>query len=120
MFKTWEELTPLEQAHCTYSDMYKDAYGFRPRHDVSDWTLEDFATEFDILSDTIAENDRQEEIHQEANIVEFEGRVQQVIDSGAKDRETAIRWLRESVCETVGDDDRLCYMLGLPYGYFRK
>jgi hypothetical protein len=30
-FKSWEEMTDLEQAQCTYWDMYKDAYGHRPR-----------------------------------------------------------------------------------------
>jgi len=30
-FRTWDELTDLEKAQCTYSDMYKDQYGFRPR-----------------------------------------------------------------------------------------
>ena len=33
MLKSWEEMTPLERAHETYSDMYKDAHGFRPRND---------------------------------------------------------------------------------------
>jgi hypothetical protein len=30
-FKSWEDMTDLEQAQCTYWDMYKDAYGHRPR-----------------------------------------------------------------------------------------
>jgi hypothetical protein len=30
-FKEWDELTPLEQAQSTYSDLHKDYYGFRPR-----------------------------------------------------------------------------------------
>ena len=30
-FKSWEEMTDLEQAQCTYWDMYKDAFGVRPR-----------------------------------------------------------------------------------------
>ena len=29
--KSWEDMTDLEQAQCTYWDMYKDAYGVRPR-----------------------------------------------------------------------------------------
>ena len=29
--KSWEDMTDLEQAQCTYWDMYKDAYGHRPR-----------------------------------------------------------------------------------------
>ena len=46
-FKSWEEMTDLEQAQCTYWDMYKDAYGYRPRGvDTSTWTLTDFEQEF--------------------------------------------------------------------------
>jgi len=31
-----------DMAWNTYSDVYKELYGFRPRHDFSTWTLEDF------------------------------------------------------------------------------
>jgi hypothetical protein len=59
--KHWNELTPLEQAHCIYSDMHKDAYGFRPRNDVSAWTLEDFEQEFEDLGRIInADMEREE------------------------------------------------------------
>ena len=50
MFKTWEEMTVLEQYAETYSDMYKDAFGIRPRVDTSTWTEEDFEKEFSMLS----------------------------------------------------------------------
>ena len=49
-FKSWEELTQLEQARELYWDMYKDAYGVRPRGvDTSTWTLEQFEAEFEGL-----------------------------------------------------------------------
>ena len=58
-FTTWEDMTELEQAQCTFWDMYKDAYGVRPRGiDTSAWTEEDFEREFFQLSVTIAEEDR--------------------------------------------------------------
>ena len=31
-----------DMAWNTYSDVHKELYGFRPRHDFSTWTLEDF------------------------------------------------------------------------------
>jgi hypothetical protein len=38
-FKLWDDLTPLEQAQSTYSDLHKDYYGFRPRGLPSEfWT----------------------------------------------------------------------------------
>jgi hypothetical protein len=49
-FKSWEELSQLEQAQSIYWDMYKDAYGVRPRGvDTSTWTLEQFEDEFEGL-----------------------------------------------------------------------
>lgn len=31
MFKTWDELSEVEQLETIYSDAHKEAYGFRPR-----------------------------------------------------------------------------------------
>ena len=46
-FKSWEEMTVLEQYACQFWDMYKDAYGVRPRGiDTSSWTVEQFEAEF--------------------------------------------------------------------------
>jgi hypothetical protein len=53
--KLWNEMSLLEQYRCHYSDMHKDAYGFRPRHDISDWTEETFLREFEIMSKCIDE-----------------------------------------------------------------
>ena len=30
-FRTWDQLSKLEQLQCIYSDTYKEHYGFRPR-----------------------------------------------------------------------------------------
>jgi len=56
-FKSWEEMTVLEQYACQYWDMYKDAYGVRPRGiDTSAWDEVTFEAEFVQLSKTIDEN----------------------------------------------------------------
>ena len=119
-FKSWEEMSELEQAQCMFWDMYKDAYGVRPRGiDTSGWTLADFDREFASLGQVIqADEALRREMEAEATV-----RVEKAIDtlmrSGARDRATAIRWLHESH-DTQGDDEYLCFQLGLPYGYFRK
>ena len=119
-FKSWEELTQLEQAQSIYWDMYKDAYGFRPRSiDTSNWTLEQFQDEFVILGQAIDAEEKVRVQSQENAMFSFEKRVDDLIFSGAKDRATAIRWIHEAE-DTQGDDEYLCYTLGLPYGYFRK
>jgi hypothetical protein len=53
--KLWKDMSLLEQYRCIYSDKHKDAYGFRPRHDTSDWTMEDFLREFAIMENSIDE-----------------------------------------------------------------
>ena len=119
-FKTWEEMTTLEQYACQYWDMYKDAYGVRPRWiDTTKWTEADFEREFVQLSVTIAEEDRIRKEAQEKASYDFEMRVQGLLMSGAKDREMALRWIHEAEGAN-GDDEYLCFVLGLPYGYFRS
>lgn len=119
-FKSWEEMSELEQAQSTYWDMYKDAYGVRPRGvDTSFWTREDFEVEFKVLGEVInAEDIARKEAEASATVV-FEQRIQSLVDVGAKDRATAMRWIHEAE-DTNGDDEYLAWTLSLPYGYFRK
>jgi hypothetical protein len=118
-FKSWEEYTPLEQAAMTYWDMYKDAYNVRPRGvDTSKWTLADFQKEFETLQFIIEREHILRKEREEQAMHEFEMRVQDLRRSGAKSREMALRWIHEAE-ETNGDDEYLCYTVGLPYGYFR-
>ena len=119
-FKSWEEMSVVEQYACQFWDMYKDANGFRPRHiDTSAWTEEQFEAEFRQLGMTIADNDRERKEAEERAMHEFEMRVQGLLMSGAKDRDMALRWVHEAEGSN-GDEDYLCYLIGLPYGYFRK
>ena len=117
-FKSWEELSVLEQYACQFWDMYKDAYGVRPRGINTDsWTEADFEAEFVQLGKTIDENYK-EQLASEARAVErFEAQVKSFVESGAKDRATAIRWFHEAEGSN-GDDEYLCFLLGLPYRYF--
>jgi hypothetical protein len=119
-FPSWEEMSKLEQAQCIYWDMYKDAYGFRPRGiDTSGWTLEQFEAEFQVLGSVIEREEIQRRESEQKSVVDFEARVETLIGAGAKDRATALRWIHEAE-DTGGDDEYLCYTLGLPYQYFRK
>jgi hypothetical protein len=119
-FKTWEEMTTLEQYACQFWDMYKDAYGVRPRGiDTSAWTEEQFEAEFRQLGMTIADNDRERKEAEERAAHDFEMRMLGLLQSGAKDRDMALRWVHEAE-GSDGDDEYLCYLVGLPYGYFRK
>jgi hypothetical protein len=119
-FKSWEEMSVLEQYACTYWDMYKDAYGVRPRGiDTSSWTEEEFEAEFVSLSKTIGANYKEQLVAEEAATIDFEMRVQGLMTSGAKSYEMALRWIHEAE-GSDGDEEYLCFLVGLPYGYFRK
>jgi hypothetical protein len=119
-FKSWEELTELEQLACEFSDFYKEANGFRPRHvDTSNWTVERFQSEFKTLSEICKSNAlarKQEEAYKARKL---ETRISELLTMGAKDREMAIRWISEAE-DAGGDMEYLCFLLGVEYGYFKN
>ena len=119
-FKSWEEMSALEQAQCTYWDMYKDAYGVRPRGiDTSSWTLEQFEAEFASLATAIEQEDSQRKTAEAEAITKFEQHVTNIICMGARNRETALKWIMDA-SNANGDWEYFCFTQGLPYSYFRK
>jgi hypothetical protein len=119
-FKSWEEMSTLEQYACQYWDMHKDAYGVRPRGiNTTEWTEADFEAEFVILAQTIDANYKVQLEQEEKAMIAFEMRVQELMSSGAKDYAMALRWVHEAEGSN-GDEEYLCYLVGLPYGYFRR
>jgi hypothetical protein len=119
-FTTWEQMTTLEQYACTYWDMYKDAFGIRPRGiDTSSWTEADYLAEFKQLGDIIDREEIARKAAEDINLEKFERRVAELISIGAKNMDMAMRWIHEAE-DTNGDNDYLAWTLGLPYQYFRK
>ena len=117
-FKTWEEMTVLEQYACQFWDMYKDAYGVRPRGiDTTLWTEAEFEAEFVQLAKTIDENYKDQLAQEEVAKHDFEMRMLSLLQTGAKDRDMAMRWIHEAEGSN-GDEEYLCFLLGLPYRYF--
>jgi hypothetical protein len=118
-FKSWEEMTTVEQYACQFWDMYKDAYGVRPRGvDTSNWDEATFEAEFNYLQDLIAKNDLDRAIAEQEAAHDFEMRVLSLLQTGAKDRDMALRWIHEAEGSN-GDNEFLCYLVGLPYRYFK-
>jgi hypothetical protein len=119
-FTTWEQMSDLEQAQCIYWDMYKDAHGVRPRGiDTSTWTMQDFQLEFASLQEVIVREEANRQVAEKEAVAKFEQHVTNIICMGARDRETALRWIMDA-SNANGDWEYLCYDLGLPYQYFRK
>jgi hypothetical protein len=118
-FKSWEEMSALEQAQCTYWDMYKDAYGVRPRGvDTSTWTLEDFDMEFASLGSVIEREQADRKVAEAEAVVKFEDRVANLMHTGTS-RERVIAWLMDAE-HANGDFEYFCFTQGLPYGYFTQ
>ena len=116
----FETMTRQEELHSIFWDMYKDAHGIRPRGiDTSAWTEAQFTEEFEYLDRVIRDNEAQRRLAEHEACHALEMRIQSLLACGAKDREMAIRWLHDAE-GTLGDDEFLCYSLGLPYRYFKK
>ena len=115
-----ETMTRREELESIYWDMYKDAHGFRPRHIRLDLCTEaEMEADLDRLQAIILDNDVQRRIAEHEAAHEFEMRIQSILACGAKDREMALRWIHEAE-GTNGDDEFLCWTVGLPYRYFKE
>ena len=113
-----QALTRQEELQSIYWDMYKDAYGIRPRHmNLEAMTEADFEAEFKILGETIQRENELRRLAEHEAAHAFEMRVQSIMACGASDRAMALRWIHEAEGSN-GDDEFLCYLVGLPYRYF--
>jgi hypothetical protein len=106
-----------------YSDLHKDAYGFRPGADrCREWASmspEAKQAEWDSLCATL-DRAMTEQAEQEARMVAaFDAAIADLIAVGARDHATAMRWYLDSL--ELSDTDRLyggsyiCWKVGLPY-----
>ena len=104
----------------TFSDLYKDVYGFRPRcHEFYDAVSERKQEIWDSLCDELEEEiARQNDAYARAEIA-FHQRIQGAMLVGAKDEMTAIRWIIEGEELTEYDlaygSDYVAFHFGLPY-----
>ena len=87
------------------SDLYKDVHGYRPRNwDFNVMSFEELTDFVNSLSEQSEEQDRQEQEWAEICLVEFNKKLQEVIDLGAGDRKTALTWMLQG---DMGDDTEL-------------
>ena len=116
---SWDTLSRKEQLEGIYWDMYKEAHGIRPRHIRLDLCTEaELEADLNRLQSIIDDNQIQRKIAQEKAVHDFEMRVSSLLQIGAKDREMALRWIHEAE-GTNGDNEYLCYCVGVPYGYVK-
>lgn len=89
----WDSMSEKDQLLQYVSDMYKSAYGVRPRGFYDDHSVEQLKVLLDDLSATADEVYEQEQKQEQANIVAFENLIAETISNGAGNRKTALRWL---------------------------
>lgn len=118
--QTWNEMSRRDQLAATHYDMYKDVHGIRPRWMNYDaMTEQELEAELNQLSVELEHVIAEEKRAQEIAIEKFEKHVTNTICMGARDRETALRWIMDA-SNADGDWEYFCYENNLPYGYFRS
>lgn len=117
------EYTELEEAQSLFSDMYKDVHGFRPRWcSKEQWDSIEFLNEqIEYLSKELEIKFEEDAIEEKRNIAIFEQRITDIINTGAGDRQTALRWILDAENDeyVYFDLDYFCYTNNLPYGYLK-
>lgn len=119
-FKSWDELSELEQLQEIYSDAYKSAYGFRPRG-YGDFGVAELKDMIQRCSEEISRNEVIRESEEALAVKDFSNRIIDTIAMGAADRNTAIRWILDGsdmLEDFEYDRDFVCFKMGLPYGFF--
>jgi hypothetical protein len=114
------EQSEKDELGAVYYDFYKEVHGIRPRwvnHDEA--TVEWYRAQLEQLQLQADINYQEQLVREGEAIAQFEKSIDSLIASGAGDRATAIRWMHEAN-DTNYDSEYLCYLLDLPYGYFRK
>ena len=105
------------------SDLHKDAFGFRPREYFwEEWNNSSDSSKqviWDDLLDALQRANEWERAEQAAAVKQFEDRIKLLMNVGAPDRNTAIRWIVDSL--ELSETDKMyggscvCFELGLPY-----
>jgi hypothetical protein len=109
-----------DELGATYWDFYKEVHGIRPRwvsHEEA--TVEWYRAELESLQREADAQWEEQLVREGEAVAEFEKSVESLIAAGAGDRATAIRWIHDAN-DTNYDSEYLCFLMGLPYGYFRK
>ena len=121
MSSTWDQMSHRDQLAAMHYDFYKSVHGVRPRWiDYDNCTEQELEIMLEQLSAESAVQEAAERKAQAKAIDEFELRVATLVASGAKSRDQAITWIRQSENAEFEDNDYVCFLLGLPYGYFEK
>ena len=116
--RTWEELSEKEQLLTYISDVHKDAYGFRPRGDWTDWSVVELRAELDRLHEAAEEAYKQQQALEAENYKALHKHFADLVNMGAKNFKQALAWdIQAEECEYEGyiDYGFYCYKKGIAY-----
>tara|TARA_B100001093_G_scaffold341800_1_gene326624 strand:- start:24030 stop:24476 length:447 start_codon:yes stop_codon:yes gene_type:complete len=87
------------------SDLYKDVHGFRPRsYNFESFSFQELTDYVNDLNNMAEEQAKQEKEWAEKCVVKFKKNLKEVINNGAGDEETALRWMLQG---DMGDSKEL-------------
>ena len=107
----------------SFSDLYKEAHGFRPSagfYECLDrYSPEELQAEWDYLLKLLDINLREEERQQTEAHEQLMARLESLATTNKVDVKTIIRWFHDAE-STDGDNEYLDYRLGVKYGTVAK
>lgn len=90
------ELNQIERSdlECYIYEEHKTAFGTKGRHyNFSAMTMDELRAEAEYIADACDKAVAEEEAAKERSLAEFQSQITKVIDAGAGDRTTALRWM---------------------------
>ena len=107
-----------------FSDLHKDAYGFRPRdHEFYSANPKRKQQIWDETFKALRVTIDEEACRQDQAAQDFEKSIRSMMEKGASSRAMAIRWLIESTKPSKFDlgygGSYMCYQFGLDYGSYQ-
>jgi len=111
-------MTELEELESIYCEMYKDVHGMEAGWYRAE-SVEQARADIARLEEELILSEKARIEDEARAVVKFCKRIEDTIKAGAGNRETALRWIMEAD-DARGDWEFLCYLNGLPYGYFKQ
>jgi len=116
-FPAWEDLTEKQQLESTYSDVFKDVNGFRPRG--FDMSVDELKAALDALYKDLEFQIDESLALEKIAIERFTNIVKETMELCNCDQEKAIDYLLDAE-DVYGDWDHFCFNYDLPFGYKRS
>ena len=108
----------------SFSDLHKDAFGFRRRgENYARWletaSPDELQAEWDYLLSVLDARITEDERQAAEALKAFKVELAWMLDNGADSVETCVRWLHDTY-STSGDSEYLDYKLGVKYGTIKN